>query len=116
MNAFFPRTPQGGAAEAEHPRLQQRPPTDAERRARWEVRAAQWRARELAEAVFGHVRESALFGSRASGPIRGLLRLRVPFRDVHVHQEREARFMAAVAADPVLACVRLVYVLGPDTD
>ena len=27
--------------------------------------------------------------------------------------EREARFLAAVAADPVLVHVRLVYVVGP---
>jgi hypothetical protein len=116
MSAFLPRGPQGSLPEPDHPRLQQKPPTEAERRARWEVRAAQWRARELAEAVFGRVGESSLVGARVSGTLRGLLRLEVPFFDLNLHREREARFMAAVATDPVLARVRLVYVIGPESD
>jgi hypothetical protein len=39
----------------------------------------------------------------------------VPFADLDQHREREARFMAAVAADPVLAHIRLVYVVGPES-
>ena len=115
MSAFLPRGTRGSLPEPDHPRLQQRPPTEAERRARWEVRAAQWRARELAEAVFGRVGESSLVGAKPSGSLRGLLRLEVPFLDLDVHREREARFMAAAAADPVLARVRLVYVIGPQS-
>jgi hypothetical protein len=115
VSAFLPRAADGGLPDPEYPRLQKRPLSDSERRARWEVRAAQWRARELAEAVFGRVGESALLAARPSGPLRGLLRLQVPFADLDQHREREARFMAAVAADPVLAHIRLVYVVGPES-
>jgi len=104
----------GGLPEPEHPRLLQRPYSLAERRARWEVRAAQWRARELAELVFGQVSESSLCSLRPRGDLRGLLRLRVPFSDLVAHREREARFMAAVESDPVLTQIRLVYVIAPD--
>ena len=88
----------------------------AQRRARWEVRAAQWRARELAELVFGGVSRMGLSGLRGAGAMRGLLRLDVPFEDLHVHRASEARFMAAVEMDPLLANVPLVYVIGPDGD
>lgn len=107
-----PVTP-GGVPEPDHPRLQQRPHTLAERRARWEARAAQWRAREIAEIVFGSVRGSSLVSLRPRGPLRGLLQLEVPFEALDSHREREARFMAAVETDPVLASVRLVYVIAP---
>jgi hypothetical protein len=40
----------------------------------------------------------------------------VPFQDLNVHRAREARFMAAVEMDPLLANVPLVYVIGPDGD
>jgi hypothetical protein len=114
VSALLPPGARGGLPEPEHPRLQERPLSDRERRARWEVRAAQWRARALAEAVFGRVGESSLVGARAGGALRGLLRLQVPFDDIHRHREREASFLAAVEADPVLASVRLVYVIGPE--
>jgi hypothetical protein len=107
-------TARGGLPEPEHPRLIQRPWSVAEQRARWEVRAAQWRARELAELVFGEVTESALASLRPVGALRGLLRLRVPFSDLGAHREREARFLAAVDSDPILTRIRLVYVIAPD--
>ena len=113
MSTFLPRAVQGGLPEPEHPRLQERPHSLAEQRGRWEVRAAQWRAREIAERVFGPVGDGALTGLRTSGGLRGLLHLEVPFMDLPSHRAREARFLAAVAADPVLARVRLVYVIGP---
>ncbi|HET9948861.1 MAG TPA: hypothetical protein VFQ22_08060 [Longimicrobiales bacterium] len=112
----FPSRPTGSLPEPEHPHLQQEPRSAAEARARWEVRAAQWRAVELAERVFGHVSDAALIGLRARGSIRGLLRMDVPFGGLEAHHEREARFLAAVAADPVLARVPLVYVFGPRPD
>jgi hypothetical protein len=103
----------GSLPEPEHPRLLQRPHSVAEARARWEVRAAQWRARAIAEAVFGRVGESSLVSIRPRGQLRGLLRLEVPFDDLGAHQEREARFVAAVEADPVLSRVPLVFVVMP---
>jgi hypothetical protein len=55
-----------------------------------------------------------LTGMRRGGDMRGLLRLDVPFDDLDVHRDREARFMAAVSTDPLLSTVPLVYVIGPD--
>lgn len=104
---------QGRLPEPEYARLLQRPQSLEEQRASWEVRAAQWRARELAEVVFGGVARSSLLGIRSHGALRGMLRLDVPFSDLGTHREREARFLAAVDADPVLSRIRLVYVLAP---
>ena len=114
MSASLPSRWHGSGAELDHPRLISEPLSPAERRGRWEVRAAQWRAREIAEAVFGRVASVALLGLRADGTLRGLLRLEVPFADLERHRDREARFLAAAEADPILAQVRLVYVFGPE--
>ena len=80
-------------------------------RDRWEARAAQWRARELAEAVFGGEVEARLDGPKR-GPFRGLLHLDVPFADLAEHRRRERAFLAAAVADPVLARMPLVFVFG----
>lgn len=112
MSAFLPSRASGVFDDRDDPRLQQRPLTPAEQRARWEVRAAQWRARELAEDVFGDVTDMSLTGMRADGILRGLMRLDVPFDDLGEHEARQERFMAAAARDPLLASVRLVYVFG----
>ncbi|MEX2467104.1 MAG: hypothetical protein WD995_09340 [Gemmatimonadota bacterium] len=114
MSAFLPAKGQGLPTDPDHPQLLERTLDREERRFRWAVRAAQWRARELAEIVFGGVGESTLRSARAEGPARGLLVLRVPFEDLQAHQAREQRFMAAAASDPVLAQIPLVYVFGPD--
>lgn len=111
--SLFPEPVAHPGPEPEHPRLLQRPLSLAERRARWEVRAAQWRAREIAEHVFGAVDGSSLIGLRPTGPLRGLLELEVPFEGLAAHREREARFLAAAQADPVLATVPLVFVFAP---
>ena len=113
MSAFLPRVAAGSPVQPEHPRLTSRPPSISEQRARWEVRAAQWRAREIAESVFGRVAGTALLGLRSDGPLRGLLHLEVPFRNLDAHREREARFLAVAADDPILERVPLVYVFGP---
>ena len=113
MSGIVPPGAPGGLPDSEHPRLQQRPLSVAERRARWEVRAAQWRAREIAEVVFGSVAESSMVSLRVEGALRGLLRLEVPFHDLPTHRAREDRFLAAVADDPVLTRINLVYVFGP---
>lgn len=115
MSTVLPSRPPGSDSEREHPRLHQRPLSRAEQRALWEVRAAQWRARELAEAVFGAVGRTGVIGMRSDGPLRGLMRLDVPFDDLEVHRVREERFMAAVESDPLLANVHLVYVIGPES-
>lgn len=83
----------------------------ARERERWEARAAQWRARELAEAVFGGEVVARLVGP-TRGSFRGLLHLDVPFLGLADHQERERRFVAAASDDPVLARVPLVFVFG----
>jgi hypothetical protein len=116
MSAFLPAKGQAVPTDPEHPQLIERTLDREERRSRWAVRAAQWRARELAEAVFGGVGESSLLGMRMAGPARGVLVLSVPFSDLARHSEREGRFMAAAAADPVLGQVPLVYVFGPEHD
>jgi len=87
--------------------------TEEERLARWEVRAAQYRAHELALEAFGAPVRMHLMGLRIRGDMRGLLEMGVPFRDLSEHRSREARFLAAVGADPLLSRVPLVYVLGP---
>lgn len=115
MSAFLPESVHGHPPEPEHPRLQQRPVSPAEQKARWEVRAAEWRAREVAEVVFGRVSSALLTGLRAKGPLRGLLRLDVPFDDLDAHRVREHRFLTAVETDPVLSRIRLVYVIGPES-
>lgn len=113
MSGLLPGKPTGPAGEAEHPRLIEGDLDRAEVQARWAVRAAQWRARELAEAVFGDGVEARLRGLRTAGPARGLLTLAVPFADLETHRSREARFMAAAYQDPILSKVPLVYVFGP---
>lgn len=90
--------------------------TEQERVARWEVRAAQYRAHELALEAFGGPVRTHLMGLRTRGAMRGLLEMGVPFRDLPGHRVREARFLAAVGSDPLLARVPLVYVLGPRSD
>jgi hypothetical protein len=114
VSAFLPRPATGSPHQPDHPRLCSRPRSLSEQRARWEVRAAQWRAREIAESVFGRVASTALIGLRSDGPLRGLLHLEVPFRDLDAHREREALFLDAAAADPILERIRLVYVFGPE--
>jgi hypothetical protein len=80
---------------------------------RWEARAAQWRAMELAEHVFGGEVSARLSGRSGRTPFRGLLHLDVPFADLDTHRAREAVFLASAAVDPILARVPFVYVLGP---
>lgn len=114
MSALIPNYLEQNNFSSDHPRLKERPDSPAEQRKRWEVRAAQWRAHELAQLVFGGVSNMGLSGMRRSGGMRGLLRLDVPFDDLTKHRDREARFMAAVSIDPLLSVVPLLYVIGPD--
>lgn len=115
MSGLLPRRPgvDDQGPELPEPRLQG-VLTDAERAARWEVRAAQWRAVELARAAFGGEVRGTLLGSRTRGGLRGLLKLDVPFDDLDAHRRREAAFLGMVDADPLMAEVPLVFVVGPD--
>ncbi len=80
---------------------------------RWQVRAAQWRALELAEESFGPGVGAKLVSLRTDGRLRGLLCLEVPFVSLGEHRMREADFMASVGSDALLRTIPLVYVVGP---
>jgi hypothetical protein len=84
-----------------------------EARLRWETRTAQWRARELAESIFGGEVTARLSGHTARSTFRGLLHLDVPFTSLERHRSLETIFLAVAARDPVLSRVPLVFVLGP---
>jgi hypothetical protein len=88
--------------------------SEAERAARWEVRAAEWRALELARRAFGPEVRGTLLGMRIRGELRGLLRLDVPFQGLDIHRRREATFLEMVGGDPLMAQVPLLFVVGPD--
>ena len=89
-------------------------PTHGEKthRSRWETRAAQWRAHELAEQVFGGEVTTRLTGRLPGASFRGLLHLAVPFRDLESHRTLEAAFLACAARDDLLASVPFVFVLS----
>ena len=116
MTSFLPEAASGGEPDGPYPAQLERALIHEDRIQRWEVRAAQWRAHELAERIFGPVLGMKLLGLRRTGPLRGLLRLDVRFDDLDAHLEREARFLAAARRDPVLTRVPLVYVVGPSGD
>jgi hypothetical protein len=82
-------------------------------RRRWEVRCAQWRAWVLAEAAFGPPVLVTLSGGAEVQSFRGLLNLRIPFRNLEDHWNREALFLAWAEKDPVLARVPVVFVFEP---
>jgi hypothetical protein len=88
------------------------PGSRARTRARWELRALQWRAAELAEAIFGDRVSARRLGGGSLG-FRGLIELDVPFRDIERHRRDEARFVAAAARDELLGSAALVYVFTP---
>ncbi len=113
MSAFPPPFAQG--VEPDPPRQEHVDPLldVEERRRRWEVRAAHWRAHALAEEVFGAGVRTSLEGLRTGGDLRGLLRLEVGFRTLDAHRRAEARFLSAAGGDPLLSTVPLLYVVGP---
>ena len=95
MSAFLPRTAVWMEDNRPYPAQLDRTLQQEDQIQRWEVRAAQWRARELAEAVFGADVRMSLVSLRQRGNLRGLLRLDVAFEDLDSHLNREASFMAA---------------------
>ena len=113
MSDFVPGTPRGPFPDPEHPALLQQPRSAAEQRARWAVRAAQWRAVDLARTVWGSVGRTAMLGMGTHADFRGLLHLEVPFRGLDEHRRLEAVFLEGAAADPILAGVPLLFAVGP---
>lgn len=85
-------------------------PVDARETARrWQLRALEWRAVELAEAIFGPGVAPRLVSDRSYGGLTGMLELSVPFDGLGAHREAEARFLSAAARDEWLGSVHLVY-------
>jgi hypothetical protein len=82
-------------------------------RTRWERRAGQWRAVDLAREVFGEGAAGRLEGFPPRGGFKGLVHLEVPFRDMEDHRAREDLFLALASSDPVLERVPLVFVFAP---
>lgn len=116
MSEWFPFADAGRTGHDEPEHTEYVDPTRAleETRRRWEVRSAQWRARALAEAIFGgDVRVRLQGAGAARGLLRGMLHMDVPFDDLDVHRWRERVFRACAADDPLLARVPLVYVFRP---
>ena len=120
MSELFPRPlqgPEGGPEPTEH---LDRSREVRESRVRWTLGAARWRARELAETVFGGEVSvqlpdaSTAVGGGGRFPFRGLLHLEVPFEDLEAHRFREQVFLACAGADPVLSRVPFLYVFRPD--
>jgi hypothetical protein len=85
-----------------------------EERVRWGIRAAQWRALELAREVFGESAAIRLDAFPPRGAFRALVHLRVPFEDLDDHRERETIFGALAGHDELLRRVPLVFVFEPD--
>ena len=81
-------------------------------RRRWSIRAAQWRALELAREVFGDG-AARLEGFPPRGAFEGLVHLSVPFRDLKTHRHLEARFSGLAGRDELLSRVPLVFVFEP---
>lgn len=101
------------AARARGPGWEERRNARAEATDRWELRAGEWAALDLARHVFGETAEARLSGWSARAPFRGLLTLRVPFRSLADHRRREQVFLLLAARDPVVSQVPFVYVFEP---
>ena len=112
MSDFVPGPPGNEHAGPEPTTLLDRRATEAWAEHRWSVRAAQWRAVELAGAIFGPGVRGELAGGVLQGPFRALLHLEVPFRDLDAHRAGESLFVAMAGADPVLSQVPFVYVFA----
>lgn len=112
--ADFVPSPQGGLpsdkerTENVDPLIERR----IERRP-WELRSAQWRAWDLAEAAFGTDVSVALSGRPGYPGFRGFLHLTVPFSDLEDHEARQALFLAWARRDVILQQVPLIFVFEP---
>ncbi len=112
MSSILPQLPESEGFLPDTVRL---PDPDRERNVRrWVVRAAQWKALELAEQVFGPGVEARLEGDAGPPPFRGLVRLAVPFHGLERHWRRERIFTELAGQDEVLREAPLVFVFEPD--
>ena len=124
MSAFLPIRPYEHAGDPEPISLQDPRRDREEQTRRWEIRAAQWRALDLARAIWGEAVSASLSGYASRADFRGLLHLDVPVPldgegiDLDGHREREDRFTRAAGSDPVLRQVPLIYIfdLSPAVD
>ena len=113
MSGIVPRRPWGGEERSDQPDTElQGVRSEAEVLGRWQVRAAQYRALELARDTFGQATRGSMTAVRHQGGIRGLMQLEVPFQDLDAHKAREETFMALASGDPLLTQVPLIYVMG----
>ncbi|MFQ5536891.1 MAG: hypothetical protein ACE5GJ_05505 [Gemmatimonadota bacterium] len=112
MASWFPRPPERGVVQPEPTGIRLDVSQDETRR-RWAVRAAQWRAVELARDVFQGPVEARLISLHARGKLQGLLDLTVPWKGLEDHETRTERFLALAGADPLLAGVPLLFAVGP---
>jgi hypothetical protein len=80
----------------------------------WRIRSAQWRAWTLAEAAFGEGVTTHLAGKAGFDVFRGLLTLRVPFRDLQDHRHRETLFLSWAERDPILTRIPFIFIFQPD--
>lgn len=86
----------------------------AEDQARWQLRAAQLSALELAQEIFGPEATTSVLPWGARPPMGGGLTLRVPFRGIDDHRTREALFLALARLDPVLSSAPFLFVFQPE--
>lgn len=112
MSAFLPAAPRRTENDREGTTLLDLRRQRAWVEQRWQLRAAQWRAMDLAESVFGGRVRVHVDGALLEGPFRALLHIEVPFEGLRAHREREAVFTSAAGRDPVLTRVPLVYVFS----
>lgn len=122
MTAWLPHRPDEAAVDGERTTLFLPERSRAEQRRAWRVRAAAYRARALAEIVFGDDVPTRLSGGPAgpmpedppgAGGFQGMVSLDVPFVDLGVHRRRERLFRAWAERDPLLSRVPLVFVFRP---
>lgn len=115
MSPFLPFRPADLPGDPESTSIQDPRRETEQHRLRWEIRAAQWRALEIARSLWGEEVATSLSGYPARGGFHGLLELEVPHGgdfDLETHRELEARFIHIAGLDPLLARVPLVYIFG----
>jgi hypothetical protein len=88
----------------------------AEASARWQMRAFQMAALELAQQVFGPEATVYLLPWAPHPLMAGGLTLQVPFGNLEDHRAREALFLALAGRDPILNRAPIVYIFQPQPE